>query len=84
MMCWVFCGVLILLLTSYCNSKLRVSEIEWNEMKKFRKIDKILEHADLVESIIEDSDWCQWIKVNGKYFVQIQIFFHFVVFKEQV
>ena len=84
MMCRVFCVVFIQMLTSYCNSKLRVSEIEWNEIKKFRKIDKILEHADLVESIIEDSDWCQWIKVNGKDFVQIQIFFHFVVCKEQV
>ena len=58
------CLVLVVqLLLTFCNSKLRVSDHEWIEMKKFRKIDKILKEADLVESITEESDWCQWIKV---------------------
>ena len=60
--------VLVQLLLTICNSKLRVSDQEWNEMRKFRKIDEIVKHADLVESITEGSDWCPWIKV--KYFIK--------------
>ena len=45
-------------------SKLKVSELEWTEMNKDRTVDKILEQADLIESVTEEADWCQWIKVE--------------------
>ena len=44
--------------------KLKVSELEWKEMNKDRTVDKILEQADLIESVTEEADWCQWIKVE--------------------
>ena len=45
-------------------SKLKVSEQEWTEMNKDRTVNKILEEADLIESVTEEADWCQWIKVE--------------------
>ena len=47
-----------------CYSKLKVSELEWTDMNNDRTVDKILEQADLIESVTEEADWCQWIKVE--------------------
>ena len=60
MNCFTF---ILMQLLSTSQSKLRVSEGEWTEMNKHRTVDRILDQADLIESVTEEADWCQWIKV---------------------
>ena len=60
MNCFTFVFVQLL---SVCHSKLVVSEAEWKEMNQSRTVDKILEQADLIESVTEVADWCPWVKV---------------------
>ena len=60
-------------------SKLRISEEEWEEMNKHRTVDKILDQADLIESVTEVSDWCLWIKVEYKEYKSILIIHYFLI-----
>ena len=58
-------------------SKLRISEEEWAEMNKHRTVDKILDQADLIESVTEVSEWCSWVKVFRIYEYKSIIIIHY-------
>ena len=76
MNCFTFVFVQLL---SVCHSKLVVSEAEWKEMNQHRTVDKILDQADLIESVTEVADWCPWVKVHRKYVGNKDLFTCFMI-----